>query len=127
MKPLVALFLGSGVLVLLAGLSLGMVMAIGDDASLMPVHAHLNLVGFVTLTLYGLFYQVFPAQGRWPFVHYGLALAAALCLPLGMALIILGDAPVGEPVSFLGMVAMVGAALVFARAIVVARRGTPLR
>lgn len=104
---------------LLAGLALGMHMAIADDATLRPVHAHLNLVGFVLPMLYGLFYQVVPgaAEGRWPAVHVWAAWTAAVCLPLGMALIILGHPGPGEPVSFLGMLAMLAAALVFARAV----------
>ena len=124
MKPLAARFFVAGLLVLLCGLALGFYMAIGDDSTLMPVHAHLNLVGFVAMTLYGLFYQVVPGAtaGRWPIAHFWLALVAALCLPAGMALIILDHPGAGEPISFLGMVAMTAAALVFGRAILHASR-----
>ena len=125
MTPLAGRFFRAGVVMLLAGLALGMHMSIADDATLRPVHAHLNLVGFVVPMLYGLFYQVVPgaAEGRWPVVHVWAAWAAAVCLPLGMALIILGHPGPGEPVSFLGMLAMVAGALVFARAIF--RAGRP--
>ena len=38
------------------------------------VHAHLNLVGWVTTALYGLFYRVVPvaAKGRLPQIHFWL-------------------------------------------------------
>jgi peptidoglycan/LPS O-acetylase OafA/YrhL len=123
--PLAGRFFRAGVVMLLAGLALGMHMSIADDATLRPVHAHLNLVGFVLPMIYGLYYQVLPgtAEGWWPVAHVWAAVMAAVCLPLGMALIILGHPGPGEPVSFLGMLATVAAALVFARAVF--RSGRP--
>lgn len=119
MTPLAGRFFRASAVTLLAGLALGMHMAIGDDTTLRPVHAHLNLVGFVLPMLYGLFYQAVPgaAEGWWPIFHIWAAFTAAVCLPLGMALIVLGHSGPGEPLSFLGMLAMLVAALVFARAV----------
>jgi hypothetical protein len=118
-KPVAGRFLITAVLILLCGLTLGFYMAIGDDATLVPVHAHLNLVGFVAMSIYGLFYQVMPGAdvGRWPLAHFWLSLTAAICLPGGMALIVLDNPAAGEPLSFLGMVAMSSSAILFARAI----------
>ena len=42
------------------GMCLGIVMGAKEDFSLAPVHAHVNLLGWVALTIYGLSYQVFP-------------------------------------------------------------------
>ena len=43
-----------------AGIALGLYMAGSGDHALHPVHAHLNLLGWVTLALFGLFYRAFP-------------------------------------------------------------------
>jgi hypothetical protein len=53
-------FLRLAVLYLIAGVSLGLFMAASHDHSMFPVHAHLNLLGWVSLTLFGLFYRAFP-------------------------------------------------------------------
>ena len=47
------------------------------------VHAHLNLVGWVTTALYGLFYRVVPvsAKGKLPLIHFWLH---AIGLPIFM-------------------------------------------
>jgi hypothetical protein len=44
----------------LTGMALGIFMGIRQDFVLAPAHAHLNLVGFVTLFLSALYYRVFP-------------------------------------------------------------------
>jgi hypothetical protein len=54
-------FLRLAVLYLIAGVGLGLQMAATNNHSMFPVHAHLNLLGWVSLTLFGLFYRVVPA------------------------------------------------------------------
>jgi uncharacterized membrane protein YgdD (TMEM256/DUF423 family) len=43
-----------------AGISLGMFMGINDDHTLTPVHAHINLIGWVSMFLFGAYYNMFP-------------------------------------------------------------------
>ena len=47
-------------LYLLAGVVMGIVMAASENVTLRPVHAHLNLLGWVSLALFGLFYTIYP-------------------------------------------------------------------
>src|SRR6516225_6598219 len=42
---------------LVAGLIWGLVMGISQDFSTMPAHAHLNLLGWVSLFLFGIYYR----------------------------------------------------------------------
>jgi hypothetical protein len=42
------------------GVSLGVYMGVGGDHTLGPVHVHLNLIGWVSLFLFGLFYKSHP-------------------------------------------------------------------
>ena len=66
------------VLYLIAGVSLGVFMGASGDHAMFPVHAHLNLLGWVTLSLFGLFYRAWPAAAktRLAKVHFGLYVPA---------------------------------------------------
>lgn len=44
----------------IAGLGMGIGMAASQDHTLMPAHAHLNLLGWVSLFLFGIFYRLHP-------------------------------------------------------------------
>ena len=72
MKNMSNWFLRIAVLYLILGVALGLFMAAGHDHSMFPVHAHLNLLGWVSMTLFGLFYRSFPqaAQSRFAKAHF---------------------------------------------------------
>lgn len=53
-----AAFFAWGVISLLIGMLAGMEMGAHQDMTLMPAHAHLNLLGWVTMGLYGVFYAL---------------------------------------------------------------------
>jgi hypothetical protein len=88
-------FLLLGALMLVAGVTLGIVMGVRQDFSLAPVHAHINLVGWASLSLFGIVYKLYPelARSRLAALHFIFAAPAALMFPLGIALSILYDRP----------------------------------
>jgi hypothetical protein len=87
-------FLGSAILFGLSGMCLGIDMGIRQDFALTPVHAHLNLVGWASLALYGLAYRTgLVRRDTWATVHYALALAGAIVLPAGIYVAITRDTP----------------------------------
>lgn len=88
-------FLLLGATMLTAGVTLGIVMGVQHDFSLAPVHAHINLVGWASLTLFGIVYKLYPqmAKSRLAALHFILAAPAALMFPIGIALSILADRP----------------------------------
>ena len=53
-----AAFFAIGVLYVLAGMAWGMHMGEANDFTMAPAHAHLNLLGWVTMALYGTFYAL---------------------------------------------------------------------
>ena len=53
-------FLQLAVVLALVGMGLGIGMGISQNFQLQPVHAHINLLGWVSMTLYGLVYRVVP-------------------------------------------------------------------
>jgi hypothetical protein len=59
-----AAFFMTGALCVLIGMCWGMAMAGAQNFALAPAHAHLNLLGWVTMSIYGTFYALTPAR-RW--------------------------------------------------------------
>lgn len=47
------------------GIALGMFMGIQNDHTLTPVHAHINLIGWVSLFLFGVYYHLHPQVVGW--------------------------------------------------------------
>jgi hypothetical protein len=63
--PRIALwFFAVAPIYVLVGMSLGIFMGATEDFTLAPAHAHLNLIGWVTMALYGTFYALAPSAPR---------------------------------------------------------------
>ncbi len=79
-----AAFFALGVVCLLMGMFWGMHMGESEDFTMMPAHAHLNLLGWVTMALYGTFYALTHASlsPRLAWTNFALAaLGVALMIP----------------------------------------------
>ena len=50
-------------LYIIIGVGIGMYMGGSNDRTLVPVHAHINLLGFVLPMVFGITYHLFPAAG----------------------------------------------------------------
>lgn len=74
-------FLRLAVVFALLGVGLGYYMGASRNFAAAPVHAHINLLGWVSMFLYGLFYRALPgaAAGMLPKLHLGLAVVG-LCV-----------------------------------------------
>ncbi|KQY80298.1 hypothetical protein [Brevundimonas sp. Root1423] len=85
-------FLRLGVLSALVGMTLGVWMGANENFVLGPVHAHINLLGFASMMLFGLFYRSFPTAERgWlPKAHFLLSVLGFLILMPSLALMLLG-------------------------------------
>lgn len=108
-------FLRFGILFAIVGMCLGIYMAASHDHTLAPVHAHINLLGWVTMFLAGLFYSVRPdCEGRMARLHLGLAVVGLLILAPGLAGVMLGTLSWGEPLAGIGSIITLASVLVFA-------------
>ena len=107
-------FLRLGVLSPLVGKSLGVWMGANQDFVLRPVHAHINLLGFASMMLFGLFYRAFPAAGRgWlPMVHFALSVLGFLILMPSLTLLIL-EKPLFMPAMIASEIMLVLSMLLF--------------
>ena len=110
------MYLVIGSLYLIVGITLGMYMGGKQDFTLAPVHAHINLLGFTLMTLFGIGYRVMPqlAVNMLARVHFWLHQVGALVLLIGLFLMMSGQMPestaamilpVAEVVVLLGMIA----------------------
>ena len=79
-------FFTIGILFALVGMSLGAYMGITQDFLFAPVHAHINLVGWATHFLFGLYYRGEPAnaKGILPEAHFLCAVIGGILLPIGI-------------------------------------------
>jgi cbb3-type cytochrome oxidase subunit 1 len=78
-------FLKTAVVYLVIGVTLGVYMGATGDHTQHPTHAHLNLLGWVSMALFGLFYRAFPAAAdtklaRWHFWIHQLGVPVLLAL-----------------------------------------------
>lgn len=75
-----AFFIMGGIWILI-GIPIGMYMGPKQDFTLTPLHAHINLVGFVLSTLFGLVYSAKPAMDNGlARAHFWLHLAGGVIL-----------------------------------------------
>lgn len=89
MKSLPFAFLFLSALFGLAGMGLGLYMGISGDHSFVTAHAHNNLLGFVAMAIYGLYYRAAPAASlsRLGQLHFGTAFVGALLFAPGLIMV----------------------------------------
>jgi cbb3-type cytochrome oxidase subunit 1 len=89
----------------LAGVSLGIFMGVTQDHSLTPVHAHLNLIGWVSMFLFGLYYHAHPeAEQRLAKVQAGAVAIGYLAMMGALASLILAPVAAALPIAIAGSV-----------------------
>lgn len=81
-------FMLTGIVFAIAGMGFGIWMGTTGPTvfNYAPVHAHINLVGWATLMLMGLWYRGTPQAASTMFasIHYWVAAIGALCLVVGI-------------------------------------------
>ncbi len=98
----------------LGGMGLGIFMGLAHDFTLAPVHAHVNLLGWVTLTLYGLYHRGAPkSDGSLAWVQVGTAALGFAMLTGGMAFLIGAGLDAFLPVAIVGSILCVASMAMF--------------
>lgn len=105
-----AAFFAFGALCLLTGMTMGMQMGGSQDFTLMPAHAHLNLLGWVTMSLYGTFYaftrETMSEKLAW--ANFGLSALGMIVMIPSLVLVLKGDESKEVYVALGGGIAMLG-------------------
>jgi cbb3-type cytochrome oxidase subunit 1 len=105
----------AAVLLLLAGMVWGLQMAISGDHSAFPAHAHLNLLGFVALFLFGIFYRLNPTieARRLAVPQVWIWIVSTIIAAVGIGLAHTGH-EIGDPIAAVGSLVIFGDTLLFA-------------
>jgi peptidoglycan/LPS O-acetylase OafA/YrhL len=104
----------AAVLLAVAGMIWGIVMAASGNHTAMPAHAHLNLLGWVSLFLFGIFYHLHPAidRSRTAMVQVCVWIVATVILSVGVALVHTGH-EIGDPIAAVSSLIVVADMLLF--------------
>lgn len=104
----------AAVLFVIAGMIWGIQMAISQDHSAFPAHAHLNLLGWVSLFLFGIYYRLHPAldQSRAALVQVVIWCLATIVLAIGVGLVHTGH-EAGDPIAAIGALLILADTLMF--------------
>jgi hypothetical protein len=97
------------------GMVLGLYMGPSQDVTLAPVHAHLNLLGWATMMLFGLYYRgdavaAGTSLANW---HFWIALLGMVLFAVSLGFVQYGNTAL-EPVLILGAVLSLISLLIFA-------------
>ena len=114
-------FFLTGAIFAVIGMAWGIQMSATHDHTLSPAHAHLNLLGFLVMAVYGTFYALDPmsAESGLAKAHYLLALVATLVIAPGIAIAISTENPL---LAQIGSILTIAAMLLFVWVIFRARR-----
>ncbi len=124
-----SLFFRTAILLAIAGISLGIFMGVNQDFRLAHMHAHLNLLGWVSFFIFGGYYALAPhaAGGVLPKVHYALCLLGLLTFLAGLTSVALAaEAPL-VVLAVVGSLLLLAGFLVFAVIIFRTRIAPPLK
>lgn len=110
-----AAFIKIAAIYLLIGISLGIYMGIVEKFQYTPIHAHINLLGWATMGIFGLIYCVFPRAGNSKLgkVHFWLHNIGTIFLLIGMILFANRQEGIAFPLALIGAFTVVAATLVF--------------
>jgi cbb3-type cytochrome oxidase subunit 1 len=111
-----SLFFRTAILLAITGIVLGIFMGVNQDFRLAHMHAHLNLLGWVSFFIFGGYYSLAPdaARGVLPKVHYGLCLIGLLIFMAGLITIGLDTEVRLEICAAIGSMLILAGFLVFA-------------
>jgi drug/metabolite transporter (DMT)-like permease len=104
----------AAILFVLAGMVWGIQMAVSNDHSAFPAHAHLNLLGWVSLFLFGIYYRLNPRldESRAALIQIGIWSLGVVVMSIGVGLVHTGH-EAGDPIAAVGSLVVLAGMLVF--------------
>jgi hypothetical protein len=117
----------AAVMMVVAGMIWGIAMGITQDHSTLPAHAHLNLLGWVSLFLFGIYYHLHPAvdRSRLASLQVWVWIVSTIILTIGVALVHSGHA-IGDPIAAVSSLLVLADMLLFG-SLVIRREPTGVR
>ena len=102
------------VLLVVAGMIWGIAMGISQDHSTLPAHAHLNLLGWVSLFLFGIYYHLHPTldRSRLASLQVWVWIVGTIILTIGVGLVHSGH-EIGDPIAAVSSLVVLADTLLF--------------
>lgn len=109
------LYFRTAILFLIIGISMGLHMSIAEDHSAVGAHAHSNLLGWVTMAIFGGYHALNPAKAerRLALIQYCIYTAGVAILVPSLYLMLTGN-PGFEPVVAIASLITFAGVLLFA-------------
>jgi hypothetical protein len=119
-------FLKIAVIYLVLGAGLGLTMGILQNFALVPVHAHILLLGWASLALAGLVYHLYPAAGetRLARLHFWLHNIALPIFMVGLGFVVTGNERI-VPVVVVGAIGVLLGLILFAANVLLNIKSAP--
>lgn len=121
MPQLASLYFKTAIVFLLIGIAIGLQMAISGNHNVIGAHAHANLLGWVTMALFGVYFALNPAkaQSRLANLQYWVYTSGVVALVPSLYLLYLGYAAMEPITAISSLVVLVGvmmfAAIIFGK------------
>ena len=109
------LYFKTAIVFLLVGIGVGLHMSISGNHESTGAHAHVNLLGWVTMALFGTYFALVPhkAQRRIAMVQYGVYTLGCIIMLPSLYLMLSGK-PSLEPLVAVGSLIVLAGVLLFA-------------
>jgi drug/metabolite transporter (DMT)-like permease len=113
MPRIAQLYFKTAVLFLIVGIGMGLNMAISQDHSVIGAHAHCNLLGWVTMAIFGGYHALNPrkAERRLAMIQYCVYTAGVVLMVPSLYLMLLGNAAMEPIVAIASIVTFIGVLL----------------
>ena len=115
MPQLARLFFKTAIAFLIVGIAMGLQMAISGNHNVIGAHAHANLLGWVTMALFGTYYAFNPAKAETRFAkrQYWVYTTGVIVIVPSLYLMYLGY-PAFEPLTAASSLVILLGVLMFA-------------
>lgn len=114
--PLIAeYFFKAAICFLIVGIAMGLQMSISGEHNVIGAHAHTNLLGWVTMALFGGYYALNPAKARTRLarLHFWSYFGAVVVMSPSLYMLYLGYAAI-EPLLALSSIVAFASVIIFA-------------
>ncbi|MGK9053379.1 hypothetical protein [Neorhizobium petrolearium] len=115
MPQLARLYFKTAIVFLIVGIAMGLQMAISGNHNVIGAHAHANLLGWVTMALFGTYYAFNPAKAgtRFASLQYWVYTAGVVVIVPSLYLLYLGYGAF-EPLAAISSLVILAGVLMFA-------------
>jgi drug/metabolite transporter (DMT)-like permease len=113
MPRIAQLYFRTAIIFLIVGISMGLTMAISQDHSTIGAHAHANLLGWVTMAIFGGYHALNPAKAerRIAMIQYFVYTTGVAVLVPALYLMLTGNPSMEPVVAVASLIAFAGVLL----------------